>query len=244
MLSALMSLAARRKERRRLKKFEAVQSWSRGLGLQETFEGIYREGKWGQPPDAATPFWSGNGSKPDYTAPYEAFVVDFLKRHTELTSIVDIGCGDFQVSKRILSRLDRPAQYTGCDIVRPMIAHHQQVHAAPGTNFAVVNAVQEDPPAGDAVVIRQILQHLSNAHIARILERAQRLFRVALISESLPVPAGVPNLDIGPGIATRIALKSGVYIDKAPYGLKVAESFDVAHGPNELIRTSVVWFKP
>ncbi len=244
MLGFLQSLAAQRKEKRRLAKFEAAQAWSRGLGLQETFEGIYREGKWGTAPDNASPFWSGNGSKPEYTAAYESFVVSFLERHVALASMVDIGCGDFQVSKRVLERLNRPINYIGCDIVRPMIAHHAQVHGGPGRAFAVVNAVEADPPAGDVVVIRQILQHLSNAHISSVLDRARRLYKVAIISESLPVPDGAPNLDIAPGIATRIALKSGVYIDKAPWSLEVAETFEVPHGPNELIRTSVVWFKP
>lgn len=238
----LGSLASWRKRRSRLRKFEEAQAWSKGRSLQEAFEGIYAEGKWGRAPDGvAQRFWSGNGSKPEYSLPYERFVADFLDRHSEIKTVVDIGCGDFQVSGRMLARLGRRIDYTGCDIVRPLIDHHTQAHAGPDRRFQVVNAVEEDPPRGDLVIIRQILQHLSNAQIARVLERARRLYGAAIITESLPVPAGAPNLDIVHGIATRIALGSGVWIEKPPFDLQIAENFEIAHGPNEALRTSVVW---
>lgn len=241
MLSWLTALKAKRKEKRRLAKFETAQAWSRQRSVQEAFEDIYAGNKWGAAKDGSR-FSSGNGSRPEFSAPYEEFVAGFLDRHPQLTRIVDIGCGDFQVSGRILARLTRPFAYTGCDIVRPLIAHHQEHHARPGVEFRVLNAVEEDPPSGDVVFIRQILQHLSNAQVAAILERARRLFKVAIITESEPVAMRAPNLDIVHGIATRIALGSGVVIDAPPYDLKPKESFEVRHSPDEVIRTSVVWF--
>lgn len=241
MLSWLNDVMARRKRERRLAKFERAQAWSRQRTIQQAFEDIYAENKWGAARDGAQ-FSSGNGSRPEFSAPYEDFVVAFLDRHPELTRLVDIGCGDFQVSGRILARLGGRVTYTGCDIVRPLIQHHQQMHARDGVAFRVLNAVEEDPPAGDVVFIRQILQHLSNAQVAAILGRAKRLFKVAVITESEPVAMTAPNLDIVHGIATRIALGSGVLVDRPPYNLAVTESFEVRHSGDELIRTSVVWF--
>lgn len=230
-----------RKQRRRLEKFKAAQDWSRGLGLQETFEAIYRDGKWGRAPEGEASFWSGNGSKPEYSEAYENFVVSFLERHPDITSLVDIGCGDFRVSSRILGRVGRSIDYTGCDIVRPLIAHHTDQHAAHNRRFMVLNAVEEDPLVGDVVTIRQILQHLSNAQITQVLERARRLYRAAIITESLPVACETPNRDIEHGIATRVALGSGVFIDQPPFDLTVSESFEISHSVNEVLRTSLVW---
>ncbi|MDX2289484.1 MAG: class I SAM-dependent methyltransferase [Hyphomicrobiaceae bacterium] len=241
MLNWWEGLKAARKERRRLAKFQKAQAWSAGLGLQETFERIYAEGKWGRSEDGA-PFCSGNGSKPEHSQAYEAYVADFLTAHPDVGRMVDIGCGDFQVSGRVLARLQRPIAYTGCDIVRPMIEQHQRQHGRPDRTFLVLDAVADDPPAGDLVVIRQILQHLSNAHVLAILERARRLYTWGIITESLPVPKTAANLDIAPGIATRIALGSGVYVDEPPFNLGVIEAFEVPHGPNEVMRTSLVRF--
>jgi len=241
MLQWWRAYKAKRKEQRRLQKFARAQAWSDGLGLQDTFERIYTENKWGAAEDGAQ-FCSGNGSKPGVSAEYEDFLVGFLSEHPEISSIVDIGCGDFQVSNRILSRLDRDIDYTGCDIVAPLIAAHQATHGTENRRFLHLNAVEQDPPATDLVTIRQILQHLSNDQAVAVLERAKRLYRCAIITESLPVPLKQPNLDIAHGIATRIALGSGIYIEEPPFSLTASEHFEVGHGPNEVMRTSLVWF--
>jgi len=240
MLSWLLQQKQQRKARRRLAKFERAQAWSQARSIQQAFEDIYAGNEWGASREGLR-FSSGNGSRAEFSAPYEDFVVAFLDRHRELRRIVDIGCGDFQVSSRILARLDRPVTYTGCDIVRDLISYHHAHHRAEGVEFRALNAVEEDPPSGDAVFLRQILQHLSNAQIAAILSRVRRLYRVAIVTESMPAVLKAPNLDICHGIATRIPLGSGVYIEKAPFDMEISESFEVPHSPDELIRTSVVW---
>ena len=224
-----------------LEKFERAQAWSGGKSVADAFEGIYRDGKWGQGPDGEA-YWSGNGSQPDFSAQYEAFVADFFERNPSLSSIVDIGCGDFQVSGRLLSRLGEAITYTGCDVVAPLIAHHQETYGTPRVRFVQLNAVEEDPPAGDVVIIRQVLPHLSNAQAVAILERVRRLFKVVIVTESLPKPLKEANLDIVHGIATRIALGSGIYVDLPPFNLDVSEVLDVDHTVNETLRTSIVWF--
>lgn len=232
-----------RLERRRARKFRKRQAWSSGLGIEDTFDKIYTERKWGRAPDGAR-FYSGDGSQPAKSAAYEARVVAFLDAHPELSTLVDIGCGDFQVSSRILARLARPIEYTGCDVARNVVEHNAAGHAAPNIRFMHVNAVDADPPAGDVVTIRQVLQHLSNAQIKRVLDRLAGLYRVAIITESLPTTFVAANLDIAHGIAVRIPLGSGVYVDQPPFGLQVAETFDSPYSEKEFLRTSVVWFAP
>ncbi len=241
MLNWLSSLQARRKEARRLKKFQKAQAISGQYDIQQAFEQIYAENMWGAAPEGDG-FWSGNGSKESFSAAYVAFMADFLARNPDLRTLVDIGCGDFRVSKAILERLDNPPAYIGCDIVPALIEHHKQANARDGVSFRHVNAVDEDPPAGDIATVRQILQHLSNEQVSRILERVGRLYKVAIITESLPKDRKAANLDIGHGIATRIALGSGVYIDEPPFNLSIADHFDVDHSVNEIMRTWVVRF--
>jgi hypothetical protein len=109
-------------------------------------------------------------------------------------------------------------------------------------SFVTCNAAESDPPGADLVTIRQVLQHLSNADIARILERIRRLYRAAIITESLPTRPLAPNLDIRHGIAVRIPLGSGVYVDEPPFSLTVSQASDSPYSEVEFMRTSIVRF--
>ncbi|NJO33650.1 MAG: hypothetical protein HC869_11410 [Rhodospirillales bacterium] len=87
-----------------------------------------------------------------------------------------------------------------------------------------------------------MLQHLSNADVQRVLERIKRLCRVAIIAESLPTRPVAPNIDIGHGIAVRIHVGSGVYIEQSPFSLNVVHAVDSPYSEKEFVRTSVVKF--
>ncbi len=236
-----------RRERRTARKFRKRQAWSQGLTVSETFEKIYANNKWGKSQSGAL-FYSGDGSAEDKSSEYERYVVDFLRSDPSISRWVDIGCGDFQVSDRILKaatangQSERTLEYVGVDVARNLIEWHQEHHVREGVSFEVCNAVENDPPAGDLVTVRQVLQHLSNDDIMRILERLARLYRVAIISESLPIRFQAYNLDIRHGIAIRIPLGSGVYLDQPPFSMKVTSFVDRPYSEKEIIRTSVIHF--
>ncbi len=223
------------------RKFQRRQAWSEGLSVDETFEKVYAENKWGRS-NSGVPFYSGDGSVAEKSEAYEDYVVRVLGGDQSLKTWVDIGCGDFQVADRVLRRLDGKVRYIGVDVARSLIEWHRQEHARDGVSFVQCNAAASDPPAGDLVTIRQVLQHLSNEDVLRILERIKRLYRCAVITESLPVRFEAHNLDIRHGIAVRIPLGSGVYIDQPPFSLDVAEAFDSPYSEKEFIRTSLVRF--
>ena len=64
---------------------------------------------------------------------------------------------------------------------------------------------------------RQVLQHLSNADIKKILNKAEK-FKFLFITESVyDAPDAVPNIDKQADNQTRVHLKSGVYLEHAPY---------------------------
>jgi SAM-dependent methyltransferase len=246
MLTPILALRQKfsswRKERRRISRAKERLAWQQGLSTQETFEKIYAERVWGAAPDGGK-FYSGDGSKPEASAAYEAFVVDVLRRYPHLSSLVDIGCGDFQVSARILEASPRPIDYTGCDIARTVIAENTERHARPGVTFVVCNAIETDPPAGDIVCVRQVLQHLSNADIQSVLGRLKRIYKAAIITEAQPLRLTAPNLDIVSGNETRLPLNSGVYVDQPPFSLSIAEQSETVTTKVEVLRTSLIWFE-
>lgn len=224
------------------RKFRRRQAFSEGLTVDQTFEKVYTQNKWGRDKGGAR-FYSGDGSTAEMSAAYEDYLVGLVNGDPSIKTWVDIGCGDFQVADRVLKRLDRDITYIGVDVAQSLIEWNQQEHSRENVSFIQCNAAAADPPAGDLVTIRQVLQHLSNDDISRILERIKRLFGTAVITESLPVRFEAHNLDIRHGIAVRIPLGSGVYIDEPPFSLAVAEAFDSPYSEKEFIRTSLIRFE-
>ena len=60
--------------------------------MKTVFENIYKEDIWNG--------GSGAGSFEIETKPYRDFIRDFLKFYN-ISSVIDIGCGDWQMSKHI-----------------------------------------------------------------------------------------------------------------------------------------------
>lgn len=113
-----------------------------------------------------------------------------------------------------------------------------------------LDAVSESIPEGNICLIRQVLQHLSNADIVKVLEKLSR-FDVLVITEHLPNdPEHADfNRDIESGAGIRLRLNSGVYVDRAPfrlsgYSLTVALELPVMYGDEVeaqgVLRTSVL----
>lgn len=219
--------------------FEREQNAVRGKPLEEVFTEIYETSIWGTPDGAR--YHSGPGSEPAITKGYEDFVVRYLEHHPEIQSLVDIGCGDFQVSKRILGKLKRPVKYIGCDIAPNVVAYNAAHHAQPGSiEFIHLDVSREPPLSADLVTVREVLQHLSNATIRAVLQNLRARFETAIITESVYDTPSAPNLDIVSGYRTREGLKSGVYLDLPPYNLDVFDRYEIKVRDEETIRTLVV----
>ena len=89
-------------------------------------------------------------------------------------------------------------------------------------DFQVLDLAQNDLPDGDVVFIRQVLQHLSNQHIACAVQQIQQRFSHLVLTEHLPVSADFPhNLDKPAGGSTRLGIGSGVVLTSAPFQLAV-----------------------
>ena len=153
---------------------------------------------------------------------------------------MDVGCGDFQVGRRVLDRLSRPIAYIGCDIAKNVIAYNTQTFARPGVSFVALDITRELPPAGGLVTVREVLQHLSNAAIHKALAYLSQRFTRAAITEAIFIEPSAPNLDMVSGHWTRDRQRSGVYLDLPPFSLTVLEESRKDDESSEAYRTTVV----
>lgn len=134
---------------------------------------------------------------------------------------VDLGCGDFNVGRQLRNVTGR---YVACDIVPDVVNYNRLVFAQDDTDFRVLDMVTEDLPAGDIVFIRQVLQHLNNDQISRILPKLNR-YKWLVLTESLPYQETFePNHDVETGEYIRIDSGSGVDLAQSPFWLSFHNS--------------------
>jgi hypothetical protein len=155
-------------------------------------------------------------------------------------TVVDLGCGDFEIGRRLLANVP-DLHYLGCDIVPELIAHHAKQTRDIRARFETLDIVADPLPVGDVYLLRQVLQHLSNADIRRVLEKLPKSSRV-FVTEGYPtIQEGPINPDKSAGYDVRFDWRTGrgrgVELDKAPYDLTTAEMFRVQARAQEIIVT-------
>src|SRR5271157_5799297 len=185
------------------------------LSVEDAFRNIYLTKVWG---DNGEPFCSGDGSHGPVSEQYCASVVRFIRDH-QVQSVVDLGCGDFAVGKRIVEASS--VQYTGIDVVSELIEHHRRSGHNPRVTFLCADITRDPLPPADLYLVRQVLQHLSNREIARVLANLGNSSQ-ALISEDVPVHPRWFNVDKPHGPNVRFC-GSGVYVDRAPFSMPAVE---------------------
>lgn len=185
-----------------------------GRSASEVFSEIYAKNTWGGKPGE---FNSGNGSYGPAAELYIRTINNFIVSNG-VTSVVDVGCGDYQIGRRI-----DVADYTGVDVVPALIAHHQAVFGTDSRRFACLDAAGADPlPTADLCLVRQVMQHLSNSQIQSILQKLAA-FKYVIVTEHQPSARDykAPNRDKGHGEDTRLLYGSGVYLEQHPFNARV-----------------------
>lgn len=203
----------------------------------ETFQEIYEKNIWG---GRKGEFYSGDGSTEKYSEIYAATIKKFITGNG-IKRVVDLGCGDFRVASRFVSN---DFHYTGCDVVASLIEHLNKSFANENVEFQCVNIVEDQLPDGELCLIRQVLQHLSNAEIVRVLQNANK-YKYLIVTEHYPNPSVdfVPNLDIPHGPAVRLHYDSAVVLDKEPFNLENSKLLlDIEAEEGSRIKTFLVSF--
>lgn len=179
----------------------------------QVFGRIYRDGHWGGP---AGEFYSGYGShRTEYVEPYVAAVSRYLGTLPRPPLVVDIGCGDFAVADRLTGAA---RGWIGCDAVPALIERNRRRFARPGVTFELLDALVDPLPPGDAVVVRHVLQHLTNHQVHAITARLRRYPRW-IVTEQVPSGDFEPNRDKPMDGQTRLLRDSGVVLTAPPFAI-------------------------
>ncbi|MEG3659322.1 class I SAM-dependent methyltransferase [Arenibacter palladensis] len=180
-------------------------------------EQVYEMNLWG---GKEFDFYSGEGSHhPDIVNPYIAVLTDFLKSFKEPLTVCDLGCGDFNVGKDLVGHTKR---YIAIDIVKGLIARNKEIFKAENLEFHYLDIAQDDLPSGDCVILRQVLQHLSNAEVQSVVGKLYN-YKYVVLTEHLPIGDFIPNKDIISGQGIRLKKQSGINLLAPPFNFKVLE---------------------
>jgi hypothetical protein len=186
------------------------------MSVEEVFTDIYSNNRWGGLPGS---FCSGTGShEASIVSPYVAQVRQELHRLGAASmTVVDLGCGDFSVGRLLASACGR---YVGVDIVKPLIEYNLDTYGTPQITFRHADMIADELPDGDICMVRQVLQHLSNAEIIAVLPKLFK-YRWCFVTEHHPSPGRLvhPNSDKPHGGDIRVTRGSGVYLDLPPFSV-------------------------
>jgi len=176
---------------------------------------IYELNLWG---GGNLDFYSGTGSHDsEIVYPYLEVVITFLKSLNNKLTVCDLGCGDFNVGKELVSYTDK---YMAIDIVENLIDRNKRLYQGGNLEFQCLDIAKDDLPVADCVILRQVLQHLSNREILSVISKL-KVYKYIVLTEHLPLGDFIPNKDIISGQGIRLKQNSGVNVLNAPFNLKV-----------------------
>ena len=198
-------------ERKKTESKRVKQAWP----TKDAMEQVYAMKLWG---DNKSDFYSGDGSHdPEIVKPYLDSVISFLTSFPKPLVVCDFGCGDFNVGKEFVKYSQN---YIAVDIVVDLINRNKEKFKAKNLVFQCLDIAVDDLPQADCVLIRQVLQHLSNAEIQQIVLKLN-VFKYVILTEHLPEGEFVPNKEIISGQGIRLKKKSGLNLLIDPFNLKV-----------------------
>lgn len=198
---------------------------TRAVETAPTFDEIYSKSLWDEG-SKGREVYSGPGSHDELVVmPYVSAVTEFLRALPTQPSVVDLGCGDFNVGKHLLAY---SRDYTGCDASQIVVDHNSKTYIAENLRFTKLDITADSLPKADVALIRQVLQHLSNEQILAFVcsLKKTRPYKYLVVSEHLPAwtqrfPA---NLDQPTGDSIRLHIGSGVDLTCPPFNLEPSNS--------------------
>ena len=184
---------------------------------KDAMEQVYAKKLWG---DNTTDFYSGDGShNPQLVDPYIKVVSSFLASFKNSLVVCDLGCGDFNVGKQLVEYTNK---YVAVDIVKDLIAFNIKKYKQDCLEFRCLDIAKDNLPFGDCAILRQVLQHLSNAEIQSIAAKLKH-YKYVIVTEHVPEGPFIPNKDIISGQGIRLKKHSGVDLLAPPFNLLVQE---------------------
>ena len=165
-------------------------------------------------------FYSGEGShNPEIVEPYINVVTSFLKSFVNPITVCDLGCGDFNIGKKLVQYTKK---YVAVDIVENLIERNKICFKSDNLEFQCLDIATDQLPSGDCVIIRQVLQHLSNTEVQNVLQKLAN-YKYVILTEHLPGGEFNPNKDIISGQGIRLKKQSGLDVLVPPFNFQIKE---------------------
>lgn len=178
---------------------------------------VYKMKLWG---DIQSDFYSGIGSHhPEFVEPYIETVKSFLISFETPLVVCDLGCGDFNVGKELV---EHARKYVAVDIVEELIERNRKMFKEKNLEFHCLDISTDELPSGDCALLRQVLQHLSNREVKRVVGKLAA-YKYLILTEHLPEGDFTPNKEILSGQGIRLKKQSGVDLLAPPFNLKIKE---------------------
>ena len=182
---------------------------------------------------ADTSDWSGHsggGSSVYHTIPYKAFLESFIQANA-ISSVLDVGCGDWQFSRFVNFGA---GVYYGYDVVTSVIARNAELFGSTRRIFREMPSIFEELPTCDLLVVKDVLQHLSNERIMMFARDLFPRFRFCLVTNSFEKLNTPQNIDVLDGEFRCLDLTA------APYRLDGAYVCEFGSALWERLRTLLI----
>lgn len=216
------SLLMARRHWLRMRSIRRVDVDLAGKSAPQIFSEIYRRGLWGPPADGRR-FSSGHGSHLNaLVEPYVMAIDNFVSEFSRKLSVVDLGCGDFNVGSKVRHCF---SEYIACDIALEVLNENRDRYKKLDVEFCHLDMLHDDYPVAEVCIVRQVLQHLSNSDIQSVIPKLQK-YQFLIVTEPIPKGDFVPNLDQPTGVSSRLArgIPSGVVLTEPPFLLRAVSS--------------------
>lgn len=200
-----------------MKEINRVKKVKKPWPTKDVMNQIYEKKLWG---DNSADFYSGFGShQQEIVKPYISVLSSFLSSFKDPLTVCDLGCGDFNVGKELVKYSKK---YIAVDIVESLIRFNRKKFTDKNLKFECLDIAVADLPSADCVLLRQVLQHLSNKEVLNVVEKLSN-FKYVILTEHIPNKEFIPNKDIISGQGIRLKKQSGINLLEAPFNFKVKE---------------------
>ena len=188
---------------------------------KKVMEQIYDQNLWG---GNNNEFYSGSGShNPNIIKPYLEVIISFLNSFQYPITVLDLGCGDFNVARQLLTFSKK---YIAVDIAENLVNFNKEKFKQDNLEFYCLDISKALLPNADVVILRQVLQHISNEEIQSVLNKLKE-YKYVILTEHLPNQDFVPNIDIISGQGIRIKKQSGLLITEEPFNFKYRKQLEL-----------------
>jgi hypothetical protein len=165
-------------------------------------------------------FYSGIGSHDaKIIDPYLKVIIAFLESYNRSLIVCDLGCGDFNIGKHLTKYSKK---YIAIDVVENLTKRNKNLYKDHNLEFYCLDIINDKLPSGDCIILRQVLQHLSNKDIEKVIKKIT-VYKYIILTEHIPLGNFVSNKDIISGQGIRLKQNSGVNILEAPFNLKIKD---------------------